>query len=72
MSGRVTISTSGVPPRLKSMFECAAPTMRPVAPPTWIVFAASSSRCARTIPTSKSPSSPGTVKVPFTHSGSSY
>jgi hypothetical protein len=34
MSGRVTISTSGVPPRLKSMFECAAPTMRPVAPPT--------------------------------------
>src|SRR5438034_577093 len=33
MSGLVTISTSGVPPRLKSTFECAEPTMRPVAPP---------------------------------------
>ena len=33
--------------------------MRPVAPPTWIVFAASSSRCARTKPISRSPSGPG-------------
>ena len=71
-SGCVTISTSGVPPRLKSTFECAAPTMRPVAPPTWIVLAASSSRCARMIPTSASPSGPGTAILPFVQRGSSY
>jgi hypothetical protein len=33
-SGCVTISTSGVPPRLKSTSECAEPPMRPPAPPT--------------------------------------
>ena len=46
--------------------------MRPVAPPTWIVFAASSSRCARTMPTWPSPSGPGTTKEPSMQSGSSY
>src|SRR5205085_16928 len=54
-SGRVTISTSGVPPRLWSTSEYSARTLRPPAPPTWTLFAASSSRCARTIPTSRSP-----------------
>ena len=71
-SGWVTISTSGVPPRLKSTFECAAPPIRPPWPPTWIVFAASSSRCARTIPTRASPSGPGTRNSPSRHSGWSY
>ena len=52
MSGCVTISTSGVPPRLKSISDRSAPTLRPVPPPTWTVFAASSSRCARTNPIS--------------------
>ena len=51
-SGAVTISTSGVPARLKSTSVCSAPAMRPSAPPTWTFLAASSSRCARTIPTS--------------------
>ena len=46
MSGSVTISTSGVPPRLKSTSEALEPWMRPESP-TWIVFAASSSRWAR-------------------------
>ena len=72
MSGLVTISTSGVPERLKSTSECSAPWMRPSAPPTWIVFAASSSRCARSIPMTRSPSAPGTSKLPSTHSGWSY
>jgi hypothetical protein len=47
-SGSVTISTSGVPPRLKSTTDCSEPWMRPLAP-TWISFAASSSRCTRWI-----------------------
>ncbi len=72
MSGAVTISTSGVPARLKSISELSAPWMRPSAPPTWIVFAASSSRCARSIPTTVSPSAPGTASRPFTQSGWSY
>ena len=55
-SGSVTISTSGVPPRLKSTSVASAPTMRPAAPPTWTLFAASSSRWTRTIPTAASPS----------------
>ena len=46
MSGSVTISTSGVPPRLKSTSEAPEPWMRPVSP-MWISFAASSSRWAR-------------------------
>ena len=37
-SGSVTISTSGVPPRLKSTSEAPEPWMRPDSP-TWISFA---------------------------------
>ena len=55
MSGSVTISSSGVPPRLKSTPELSAPARRP-PPPTWTSFAASSSRWARVMPTSNSPS----------------
>ena len=50
-SGSVTISSSGVPPRLKSTSVAVAPWIRPDAA-TWTFFAASSSRCARTMPTS--------------------
>ncbi len=62
-SGSVTISTSGVPPRLKSTSEAPEPWMRPDSP-RWIVFAASSSRWARwmRMPPSR----------PFTASGWSY
>ena len=67
----MTISTSGVPARLKSTSVALAPEMRPSAVPRWTFFAASSSRCARTIPTSLS-SSPGTTSRPSRHSGSSY
>ena len=70
MSGWETISTSGVPPRLKSTSDVSAPWIRPAAPPTWIVFAASSSRWARTMPISRSPSGPGTTNRPSTQSGS--
>ena len=52
-SGSVTISTSGVPPRLKSTTLSSAPWMRPLAP-TCTSFAASSSRCTRWIRTSPS------------------
>ena len=48
-SGSVTISTSGVPPRLKSTSVAVAPWSRPDAA-TCTFFAASSSRCARVIP----------------------
>ncbi len=68
----MTISSSGVPPRLKSTFVCAEPPMRPPAPPTCTFFAASSSRCARVIPTSWSPSGFGTTKTPRPQSGTSY
>ena len=68
----VPLCASGVPPRLKSTFVCAAPPMRPPAPPTCTFFAASSSRCARVIPTSRSPSGSGTVNAPFAQSGTSY
>jgi hypothetical protein len=71
MSGSVTISTSGVPPRLKSTSVAVAPWMRPDSA-TWTFFAASSSRCARVIPIVTSPFSVGTVSVPRAHSGSSY
>ena len=71
MSGCVTISTSGVPPRLKSISDRSAPIFRPVPPPTWTVFAASSSRCARTKPISNG-SAPGTASRPPTQSGWSY
>ena len=71
MSGWVTISTSGVPARLKSISERSAPIFRPVPPPTWTVFAASSSRCARTNPISNA-GSPGTSSRPPTQSGWSY
>ena len=36
------------------------------------VFAASSSRCARTMPITRSPSGPGTVKLPAPQMGESY
>ncbi len=71
MSGCVTISTSGVPQRLKSISDRSAPILRPVPPPTCTVFAASSSRWARTNPTSNG-SSPGTLSRPPTQSGLSY
>ena len=50
-SGSVTISTSGVPPRLKSTSDAPEPWIRPDSE-TWISFAASSSRCTRWIRTS--------------------
>ena len=50
-SGSVTISTSGVPPRLKSTTLASAPWMRPDEP-AWISFAASSSMCTRWMRTS--------------------
>ena len=62
-SGSVTISASGVPPRLKSTIEASEPWIRPLAP-TWVSFAASSSRCTRWMRTSPS--------RPPRHSGSSY
>ena len=63
MSGSVTISTSGVPPRLKSTREAPEPWIRPDSP-TWLSLAASSSRCARWMRTSPS--------LPLTAIGSSY
>ncbi len=62
-SGSVTISASGVPPRLKSTTEASEPWIRPLAP-AWTSFAASSSRWTRWIRTSPS--------RPPRHSGSSY
>ena len=70
-SGSVTISTSGVPPRLKSTSVAVAPWMRPDAA-TCTFFAASSSRCARVIPITTSPSAVGTASLPPAQSGSSY
>ena len=52
-SGSVTISASGVPPRLKSTTEASEPWMRPLAP-AWTSLAASSSRCTRWMRTSPS------------------
>ena len=52
-SGSVTISTSGVPQRLKSTTLRSAPWIRPLSP-TWTSLAASSSRCTRWIRTSAS------------------
>jgi len=49
MSGSVTISTSGVPPRLKSTSEYSDPVMRPVSPPACRSFAASSSMWTRSM-----------------------
>ena len=49
----MTISTSGVPPRLKSTSEAPEPWIRPDSP-TWVSFAASSSRWARWMRTSPS------------------
>ena len=72
MSGSVTISSSGVPPRLKSTSDDDAPTLRPVEPPACTVFAASSSRWARTMPTISSPSAVGTTNSPGPQSGASY
>ena len=62
-SGSVTISTSGVPPRLKSTTLVDAPWMRPDEP-AWNNLAASSSRCTRWIRTSPS--------LPCRASGMSY
>ena len=50
-SGSVTISTSGVPQRLKSTTEESAPAMRPPVPPACTSLAASSSMWARVMPT---------------------
>ncbi len=71
ISGSVTISTSGVPQRLKSTSVAVAPWMRPDAA-TCTFFAASSSRCARVMPIAMSPSGVGTTSFPPAHSGSSY
>ena len=60
-----------MPPRLKSTSVAVAPWIRPEAA-TWTFFAASSSRCARWIPTSTSPSGVGTARRPPKQSGSSY
>ena len=62
-SGSVTISASGVPPRLKSTMLASEPWMRPLSP-RWVSFAASSSRCTRWMRTSP--------RFPPRHSGSSY
>ena len=65
----MTISSSGVPPRLKSTPERLAPARRPPAP-RWTSLAASSSRWARVIPTSRSrPSGSSTATRPPTQSG---
>src|SRR5579862_3863730 len=48
-----------------------APCSRPDSA-TWTFFAASSSRCARMIPTVISPSGVGTASVPLEQRGSSY
>ena len=62
-SGSLTISTSGVPARLKSTSEAPEPWIRPDSP-TWIIFAASSSRWTRWMRTSPS--------LPPVASGESY
>ena len=67
-SGSVTISTSGVPQRLKSTSETSASAIRPAAPPACTSFAASSSRWARTMPTRP----PSTSRCPGPQIGSSY
>ncbi len=59
----MTISTSGVPQRLKSTTLDSAPWMRPELP-AWTSLAASSSRCTRWMRTSPS--------RPPLHSGMSY
>ena len=71
-SGSVTISSNGVPQRLKSTTEPVEPAMRPAPPPAWIVLAASSSRWARTKRTVSVPSGPSTSSEPPTQRGSSY
>ena len=70
-SGSVTISSSGVPPRLKSTPELSAAARRPPSP-TWTSLAASSSRWARVMPTSNPPSGVSTLTRPPTQMGSSY
>ena len=67
-SGSVTISTSGVPQRLKSTSEYSAPPIRPASPPLCTSLAASSSRCARVMPIR----APPTSRCPSTQIGSSY
>ena len=68
-SGSVTISTSGVPPRLKSTTDPSAPARRP---PSCVSLAASSSRCARVMPTVSSlPSSRMAVNSPRPQMGMS-
>jgi hypothetical protein len=67
-SGSVTISTSGVPQRLKSTTDDSAPAMRPPDPPACTSLAASSSRCARVIPIRP----PSTSRWPRVQIGWSY
>ena len=62
-SGSVTISISGVPPRLKSTMLASAPWMRPEVP-MWTSLAASSSRWTRVMSTSP--------RWPPVHRGVSY
>ena len=71
-SGRVTISMSGVPQRLKSTTAPCEPARRPPPPPSCTVLAASSSRCTRSKPITSSPSAVGTASRPPLQSGSSY
>ncbi len=49
-TGFVTISTSGMPARLKSTSEWVAPWIRPVEPPTCSDLPVSSSMCTRSMP----------------------
>jgi hypothetical protein len=69
MSGRLTISTSGTPARLKSISECSLPWIRPPLPPMWVDLPVSSSRWARSMPM-RVPS--GRSRKPSTLIGSSY
>ena len=69
MSGRLTISTSGTPARLKSISEASLPWIRPPLPPTCVDLPVSSSRCARSMPT-RVPS--GRSSQPSTLRGTSY
>ena len=62
-SGSVTISASGVPPRLKSTTLASEPWMRPLAP-TWISFAG--------VLLQMHAVDPHVAQRPPRHSGSSY
>ena len=69
MSGRLTISTSGTPARLKSISEYSLPWIRPPAPPKCVLLPVSSSMWARSMPMRLPP---GSSSQPSTFSGWSY